>query len=531
MADTLRTPTKLLQAFGMAASKYPHPPKIIAFLNAARTDGLVRVPPSIFPRSDEGQPAIGALTIGGNAKLVFPNSTFYGIGGAKCGTIKNPLNIGFVLHGRTNDEAVATFRELGGEAGILVHVADLSGGVRNYDNPLVLWSLTVYAALEGSSWLSQIAEIAENPAYHFNPFTASLETLKRLFFSPSGDNSSSTAAHVLSLLDRYPATPAGHVAFLEFVRDEVHYAADAKRSQFERGYSNATIESMIRGIKWAEAMARVVTLTTLPEGVRANVSEILHRELTAGTVEQIDSLLTPAVWGVRNSIEQARLSDLAGKIVVVATAGDLLKAYAEGKRPCYQCLGIVSRPGANIPTQTCTDATAEAGRIALNHAQALVTAEGGDKAVAMEKLIARVQLQMGMDKASVINMPLADFVAAAMGRSLPKESPSQAIQAETAANPTADAGNGEPTQSTAEGSPPDSPTGFLGGAALAKALGVHATRRDAFFRQLERQRTNLGDDCWHEVRDPRPNSPRFLYRADSLKLRELATAYTKPKQA
>jgi hypothetical protein len=219
-----------------------------------------------------------------------------------------------------------------------------------------------------------------------------------------------------TLLDRYPATPAGHVAFLEFVRDEVHYTADAKRSQLERGYSNATIESMVRGIKWAEALTRVAALSTLREGVRANVSDILHRELTAGTVEQIDILLTPAVWGVRNSLEDARQSDLTSKMVPVATAGDLWKALAEGKRPCYQCSGIVSRPGANIQTQTCADATAEARRMALNHAQALVTAEGGDKAVAMEKLIARVQLQMGMDKASVINMPLVDFVAAAMGR-------------------------------------------------------------------------------------------------------------------
>ena len=74
-------------------------------------------------------------------------------------------------------------------------------------------------------------------------------------------------------------------------------------------------------------------------------------------------------------------------------------------------------------------------------------------------------------------------------------------------------------------------TGFLGGTALAETLGIHPTRRDAFFRQLERQRISLGDDCWHEVREPRPNSPRFLYSADSTKLRELAKAYAMPKSA
>jgi hypothetical protein len=78
---------------------------------------------------------------------------------------------------------------------------------------------------------------------------------------------------------------------------------------------------------------------------------------------------------------------------------------------------------------------------------------------------------------------------------------------------------------------PESPTGFLGGAALADALGVHGTRRDAFFRQLERQRTSLGDDCWHEVHEPRPNSPRFLYRVDSPEMRQLAKAYKDPKPA
>ena len=74
-------------------------------------------------------------------------------------------------------------------------------------------------------------------------------------------------------------------------------------------------------------------------------------------------------------------------------------------------------------------------------------------------------------------------------------------------------------------------TGFLGGADLADAMGIHPTRRDAFFRQLERQRQSLGDDCWHEVCEPRPNSPRFLYRVDSPKLRDLATAYKAPKPA
>jgi hypothetical protein len=239
-------------------------------------------------------------------------------------------------------------------------------------------------------------------------------------------------APAYSLLDRFPVTPAGHVAFLEWVRDEVHYVAEAKRRQLERGYTNATIEGMVSGIKWSEAPARLVALSDLPEGVRRNAGNILHRELTPGTLEQIDTLLTPAVWGVRDAWEQARLSDLASKTVAVATAGDLWKTYAEGKQPCFQTSGISLSPGRNTPTITCTDDAAEAKRNALDRAIALLTVEGGEKAAAMEKLIARVQLQTGMDKARVINMPLTDFVAAAMGQSSP-ESP---------AEENADAGDG-----------------------------------------------------------------------------------------
>jgi hypothetical protein len=74
-------------------------------------------------------------------------------------------------------------------------------------------------------------------------------------------------------------------------------------------------------------------------------------------------------------------------------------------------------------------------------------------------------------------------------------------------------------------------TGFLGGEALADALGVHASRRDAFFKQLERERRSLGDEYWQEVSNRRANTPRFQYRADSPKLHQLAAAYKKPKSA
>jgi hypothetical protein len=230
------------------------------------------------------------------------------------------------------------------------------------------------------------------------------------------------ATTAFTLLDQFPATPAGHIAFLEAVRDEVHHAAEAKRRQIESGYSNAIIENMVRGIEWPQARARLAALSNLPDGMRANVGDVLHRELRVGTVEQIDALLTLEIRDVRDSFEQARLNNLVSEMVVVATAGDLWKTYAQGKRPCFQSSGISIRPGGNISAITCTDDAAEAKRIALDRTQALVTAEGGDKAAAMEKLIARVQLQAGLDKASVINMPLAEFMAAAIGAAALKNS-------------------------------------------------------------------------------------------------------------
>jgi hypothetical protein len=78
---------------------------------------------------------------------------------------------------------------------------------------------------------------------------------------------------------------------------------------------------------------------------------------------------------------------------------------------------------------------------------------------------------------------------------------------------------------------PASPIGFLGGAELADALGVHATRRSAFFQQLTRKRKQLGDECWDEVSNPRANSPQFLYRVDSPKIHDLAAGYKTTKPA
>lgn len=71
--------------------------------------------------------------------------------------------------------------------------------------------------------------------------------------------------------------------------------------------------------------------------------------------------------------------------------------------------------------------------------------------------------------------------------------------------------------------------GFLGGKDLAILLGIHPTRIEAFCRKLDRIRLKLDNDSWHEVSEPRPNAPRFLYRVDSPEIQAISAAYKHPK--
>jgi hypothetical protein len=328
---------------------------MLAFLNAATANGLVKVPSSLVPRGVNGEPVIGTLNIGENRKVSFLGATFYGIGGAQLETETGLVNVGFVLYGRrgrTNDEAVNTFRELGGEAGVLVHIQDSFGGVRNYDNPLVLWALKVYSTLRGSSWLSQIDEITETTTFHFNPFTASVETLKR-------------------------------------------FNAPAQSDQF--------IDRLLTGPDDAELSARDLAL----------LEAHLQQPVCFATIQREKQATG------RSPTEEAR---------------NKLKLIRDFNRRLHQ-----------------------------------------------------------RDAASTSTEPAPKVVAEAVA--------------------------------------PAGPSGFLGGTALADALGVHPSRRDAFFKQLERDRISLGDENWQEVSNRRANTPRYQYRADSPKLREMANTYKEPKPA
>lgn len=350
----------------------------------------------------------------------------------------------------------------------------------------------------------------------------------------------------LSLLDRFPATTEGHVAFLEFVHDEVRLAAEAKRRQLELGYGNDTIESMVRGVKWEEALARLEQLPDLPDNVVADLRSVLKCDLTTGTVEAIDERLRPAVAALRYAWDNGRsafspsaadmsLVELLNQVVRrLQLKPDLLRACVwdhpgtlnvSGVNAAAKSLGLgpimlvgEAADWARAPNLPADDPvnTRKVDRLTVFHpdgSEYRIRRTGGmlDDSSGLPTAEVTARLGAWIQHAQIPpptgNHNCSDNVKAAPQNALP--------------------GATSPTPAEAVGSA----MGFLGGAMLADALEIHSTRRDAFFRQLERQRASLGDDCWHEVREPRPNSPRFLYRANSPKLRDLAARYMTPKPA
>ena len=76
--------------------------------------------------------------------------------------------------------------------------------------------------------------------------------------------------------------------------------------QFARGYSNDTVARMVSAVKWAEARRRVSEIDDQLGGAVERVSKLLDRELSLGTVEQLDELLVPAVRNLRDAWEQSQ---------------------------------------------------------------------------------------------------------------------------------------------------------------------------------------------------------------------------------
>lgn len=108
----------------------------------------------------------------------------------------------------------------------------------------------------------------------------------------------------VTMLDQFPTTSLGNLKFLERLRDEVNGAAEAKRHRTTMVYSNATLNSMISGIKWTEARLRTTQLSEFPSETVEELTGVLWRELDLGTIEQLDELLTPVVRKLRNAMEK-----------------------------------------------------------------------------------------------------------------------------------------------------------------------------------------------------------------------------------
>jgi hypothetical protein len=168
-----------------------------------------------------------------------------------------------------------------------------------------------------------------------------------------------------SMLDRYPATPAGHIAFIEWVRDEVHLAADSKRNQAAKGYSNDTLARTVGAIKWPESQHRSAALRNVFPAAVDQIVQVLGQELNIGTVERLDELLRPAVKALREAWEQSRndsASDPAQSPILPywkdlswsdgtpigldegpQTLGDLLRSLERADDALRQCMAQVAR--------------------------------------------------------------------------------------------------------------------------------------------------------------------------------------------
>jgi putative hemolysin len=121
---------------------------------------------------------------------------------------------------------------------------------------------------------------------------------------------------------------------------------------------------------------------------------------------------------VNGEIESHRADEHPdGNHAEIRTVGDLWKALDEGKTPAVVVSAISLGPpfGPNTAQPKFPKPADQSKWDVLDLALALCDAEGGDRAEAMRKLIARIALARGVDRREIINMPLAGFVEAAAG--------------------------------------------------------------------------------------------------------------------
>lgn len=393
-------------------------------------------------------------------------------------------------------------------------------------------------------------------------------------------------------LDRFPATLEGHVDFLDSVCDQFRSVVEAKQAQAKRGDSGVTIETLIRGIKWDEARARLRALryaSDVPNGVRSDIDELRRLELSADTIGQIDTQLDVVVGTILDSMEESSPSDdddsdsgdwyvyfqpffnefhFLIKLSDEDEAKRIARIVRERVRNEVGCACFVhaQRIDARTAKREALDYQIEkyqalarsgspqieafAARVAAELAGWPLSSQEAESGDFIDRLLSGpVDAELLLRELALLDAYLKQPDSLA---EIQRKGKVMAAQAEKKLRLIRDFNHnlrsalsthgtsgpagmvdstGDAKANSAGEAAPVPTNSFLGGAALADALGIHATRRIAFFRRLDRERLRLGDECWHEVRDPRPNSPRFLYSVDALTVRRLAAAYTSPKPA
>jgi hypothetical protein len=226
------TEDKLLEKLTAAQAKHGNTRlRLIFIVSESASDGLLaHIPPEVVHPDWKAAGVAPNLNIGGDAAMHFTRLgvSLFGVGAGNLTIGNRKIGVHCVLQCIVgNDEqtlaAVASFREIGSEAGAAIHsqgiVAFESG-----DSPLVMWALTIYAVLHKTAWLQPLPH---SGAFAVQPFAASIEAWRvlakqseRSSASPSVDEPNQSAEN------KSPNTLGELLAWLERVAADLQPIKD-----------------------------------------------------------------------------------------------------------------------------------------------------------------------------------------------------------------------------------------------------------------------------------------------------------------
>jgi len=184
---TLTAPDQMLDKLTAAQAKHGNTQlRLIFLVTEPLSDGLLaRVPPEIIHPAGAGGGISPDINIGGTGAMHFPSLgvSLFGVGSGNVSIGDRRIGIQCVLRcfgGCRSDAtlaAVEAFREIGSEAGSIVHAQGLLA-FESGDSPLVMWVLAMFAVLHKSTWFQPHDRVAG--AFVVQPFAASIEAWRHI---------------------------------------------------------------------------------------------------------------------------------------------------------------------------------------------------------------------------------------------------------------------------------------------------------------------------------------------------------------